>query len=352
MRRTVALLALSLVVAVVGACGAVGSQSGSRHVSLSFLYASASAQALEEMAIGARAAASETTGVSLDVRAPPGPATDAPAQVELFRRALKSTTDGVAYQTNTPDAFVVPLQEARTAKVPLIAVDTPPPPSSGIGTYIGNSNFEVGQQLVTDLLSEIPEGATGQVVIGTPLPGFPVLDQRITGMLQVLKQQRPSVQVVGPFNSRIVPADNVQAWTAEVAQYPNALAYLSPVDVDAASLAEVQRQTGRHLLVGACDLEDDALHALQEGLVHTLVSPEHWLKGYLAVRLLADHAQNGSALPHGWWNPGTLVVNQSNVADIVARQRDTGARARWFAARVSKELANPSQYVKPLSAAT
>src|SRR5207237_5278338 len=113
---------------------------------------------------------------------------------------------------------------------------------------------------------------------------------------------------------------------------------LAPSDLDAVSLAQIQRETGRHLLVGACDLEEAALQAIRDGLVYALASPEHWLKGYLAISLLAQHAQRGRALPDGWWNPGTLVVNQSNVDDIIARQRDEASRSRWVAATVGRQL--------------
>jgi ribose transport system substrate-binding protein len=126
---------------------------------------------------------------------------------------------------------------------------------------------------------------------------------------------------------------------------------MAPSDLDAASLADLQRQTGHRLLVGACDLEQAALQGVKDGLVYTLVSPEHWLKGYIAVRLLAQRAQSGRALPQGWWNPGELVVSQSNVDEVLARQQDEASRASWFRPRVQKQLADEAHYVKPLSAA-
>ena len=108
---------------------------------------------------------------------------------------------------------------------------------------------------------------------------------------------------------------------------------------------------GRRLLVGGCDLEAPALQAIKDGLVYALASPEHWLKGYIAIRLLAQHAQLGKDLPVGWWNPGALVVDQSNVDAIIARQKDEASRTRWFMPAVSKQFAHQGKYVLPLSAA-
>lgn len=47
---------------------------------------------------------------------------------------------------------------------------------------------------------------------------------------------------------------------------------------------------------------------MADGTVTALVSPEHWLKGYIALKLLADKAPEGKALPKGFWNPGQLTV--------------------------------------------
>ena len=52
------------------------------------------------------------------------------------------------------------------------------------------------------------------------------------------------------------------------------------------------------------------------------------------------------------WNPGALVVDRANVDEITARQRDEESRRKWFDARVEQQLAHPSSYLSPLSAAT
>jgi ABC-type sugar transport system substrate-binding protein len=346
--------ALALAVAVVGACGSAGSSQpggGARHVSVSFVYSSTGLNAMQEMAMGARAAARQSQGVDFTEAAPSATENPGAGEAGLFQAAVKTSRDGVAYQTLEPDAFAQPLQEAHTAGIPLIAVDAAPPPSSGVDTFVGNSNFEVGQQLAVQVIRQIPAGATGEVVVGNSLPGLGVLDQRVTGMLQVIRQRRPTVRIVGPFDSHFTPGPNLAAWTAEVEQHPHALAYLAPADLDAVSLAQIERQTGRRLLVGGCDLEAGALQAIKDGFVYALASPEHWLKGYIAVRLLIQHAQLGKNLPQGWWNPGALVVDQSNVDSIIARQKDEASRTKWFMPAVHRQFANQGRYVLPLSAA-
>src|SRR2546430_7351800 len=50
--------------------------------------------------------------------------------------------------------------------------------SSGITLFVGNSNFELGEALANDILGHIPASQHGDIVIGNPIPGFPVLEQR------------------------------------------------------------------------------------------------------------------------------------------------------------------------------
>jgi ABC-type sugar transport system substrate-binding protein len=354
MRHLKPLHALALVAMTVSACGSVssGQPGGSKHVSVTFVYSTAALNAMQEMAMGAKAAAQESPSVDFTAVAPSGaPATSAPDEANLLQAAARTSRGGIAYQTLAPDALIQALQRAHSSGIPLVAVDAAPPPSTGVDTFVGNSNFEVGQMLATEMLKRIPAGATGQVVVGNSFPGLSLLDQRVTGMLQVLRKQRPGAEIIGPFNSTGTADGNLAAWNAQVKKHPNALAYLAPSDLDAVSLAQIERQTGRHLLVGGCDLEAPALQAIKEGLVYALASPEHWLKGYIAVRLLVQHAQRGERLPQGWWNPGALVVDQSNVEAIIARQKDEASRTRWFTQTANKQFANQSQYVQPLSAA-
>src|SRR5437879_1782436 len=353
MRELKLLQVLALAALIGSGCGSTGSGSaGPKPVNISFVYSLRTLNAMQEMVMGAKAAAQASPGVTFAAKSPEETGVNGPAEVKVFQSATKTAKDGVALVTPVPDAFITPLQQARSSGIPIVAVDTPPPPGSDVGTFVGSSNFEVGQLLATEMVKEIPVGATGEVVIGNSIPGFPVLDQRIVGMLQVLKQQRPTVKIVGPFNSHITEAENLAAWTAEVNQHPRALAYMAPADLDAVSLAKIQKQTGRQLLVGGCDLEDAGLQAIKDGYVYALASPEHWLKGYISVKLLAEHAQAGEALPAGWWNPGALVVNKANIEDIIARQHDEASRVQWFQAVVDKQFAHSSQYIKPLSAAT
>ncbi len=88
-----------------------------------------------------------------------------------------------------------------------------------------------------------------------------------------------------------------------------------------------------------------ALEGVRDGLVTALVSPEHWLKGYLAIKLMAKSAQGDGDLPEGMWNSGALIVNDKNIDEIITRQKSEASRAEYFKDEVTKQLDNPDQYL-------
>lgn len=348
-------IALAVTAAVlVSSCGSSSSSSGGsggggpKTVHLAFIYPGTFANFAQEMALGAKAAADHTPGVDFTESAPAN--NDGNQQVQLFQDATQTSKDGMAWMTLFPQLFIRPVQQATQAGIPLIAVDVPPPAGTKVTTFVGNSNTDLGEALAQQLMKQPTFDCSngGQILIGTDTPGLPPLVARNNGFSQVIKQHCPSVDLIN-FDSKQTPTDNFNAWSAAVKAHPNALAYVGPGSEDAVSLAQIQRTTGKHLLAGADDLDPVALQGVKQGYIFSLISPEHWLKGYIAMKLLAAHAQQGKPLPQGWWNPGFLVVNSSNVDKILARQATPATQYAYFKPIADAELADPSKYIKPLS---
>jgi len=55
--------------------------------------------------------------------------------------------------------------------------------------------------------------------------------------------------------------------------------------------------------------------------------------------------------PKGWWNPGALLVTQSNVQDIITRQQSLEAKGRFYQPIIDKEFANAAAQIKPMDQA-
>jgi ribose transport system substrate-binding protein len=330
--------------------GASTGGSSAKSVKLAFVYPTTETNFAQEMALGAKAAAADNPGVKLTESAPAN--VDGPKEVQLFQAATQSSPDGVGMMTLTPDLFIRPLIEAGQKDVPLVAIDSAPPKGSeqAVKLLVGNSNVEIGQDLAKAVLAKIPEGAKGEILIGTDTPGLPVLEQRNQGFQDVIKQERPGVTFL-VFDAKQSPTDNYNTWSSQVRAHPNALAYVGPGSQAAVSLSRIQKSTGKKYVVAACDLDPVALEGVKDGYVQALVSPEHWLKSYIGITLLAQAAQQDKDLPEGFWNSGALTVDAKNVDEIIARQKSPATRKAYFESKAKEQLADPDSYLQPMPSA-
>ncbi|RKS76545.1 ribose transport system substrate-binding protein [Actinomadura pelletieri DSM 43383] len=348
---------LTLATVLIGTVALAGCGSGSGgleakksgKLKIGFIYSTTTQNPFQEMAYGAKAAAAADGNVTLNASAPTG--VNGPVQVELFRSAIRSSTDGIALQALAPDLFTRPLVQATENEIPTVAVDAAAPPGTKTNLFVGNSNTEVGRTLGEEFIKHVPAGTKGDLVIGNPVPGLPVLEQRVKGIIEVVKKERPTLTIKGPFDTKSEPTANYNAWNALVKNNPKAIGFLGVGAQAGVSLPLIKKQTGRKFLAGSCDLEPAALKAVKEGSLFALASPEHWLKGYIATEMMVRSRRDGKKLPEGWWNPGTLIVNSGNVDDVMKRQANEQTRIAFFKAIADKQLAEPGKYLKPLKQA-
>jgi ribose transport system substrate-binding protein len=331
------------------ACGGSSSGGGSSstnhsNIKLATVTASTTQNAFQEMANGSRAAAGKF-GVSLQELAPNG--IDPASEVQEFQAAAQTSQDGIAYMTTAPDVFAHPTKLVTDQGVPVVSMDAAPLPGSGVTTLVANDNVALGESVATEIIKKIAPTATGEVVVGNDIPGLPLLDARVQGMINVIKAQRPNVTIVGPTNVGAEPTDNYNHWKALVTAHPDALAYLEPGDQGAVSFRQITQQTGKKYVMGGCDVDPTALLAVKEGSVTVLGDPWHFMKGYIATTLLARHAIDKTAIPQGWWNSGAGVVIPSNVDQVIAREKDNSARLAFFQKVIDQQLAKPP--MKPIS---
>ncbi len=208
-----------------------------------------------------------------------------------------------------------------------------------------------GKLFADELISKLPANASGNVVLGVPGLGTPPLVQRGQGVVEEFKAKLPNVKVVGPFNTDGVQTVNFNEWNNIVKAHPGALAYFGTGNNDAVSLAKIKESNHGNYLTGGFDLETSSLQAVASGVNFALLDPEHFLKGYIAMKLLIEHALNNKAIPEGWWNPGSLIVNQGNVEQVLKRQESLSTRGAFFQPIADAEFADPSKYIQPLSTA-
>jgi ribose transport system substrate-binding protein len=348
---TVALMLLVLLAACGGTTSSGGTGSGSKNPSdihVGFVSETSSLNFASEMAAGAQYAANQFH-VSAQIVAPPN--IDDEAAVKLFQDLTRTARDGIAVETLAPNLFVRPEAQAVSEGIPLIAVDTVPSPGTNITTYVGNDNLAAGAMLAGAAIDRLPKNAKGSVVVGIDTPGVPVLVYRFQGIQQEFQRLRPDLQVIGPLDSKQEPQQNFDTWNSLIKAHPEGVAYLGVGDADNASLARIKQANHGTYLTAAFDLNPVGLQAVQNGVNFALVDPEHFLKGYVAMRLLIEHALHGTAIPGGWWNPGAQLVTPSNVQEIIARQVSLETKGQYYQPIIAREFADQAAYIKPLDQA-
>jgi ribose transport system substrate-binding protein len=329
-RRLVGLLAVGAVAGVSSGCG--GAQPGRPADPVAYVAQNLSRSFTVAIAAGFRSGVATVPGVRQQVVAPPAD-NDPVGQADLFERMLTATPGGISVSMSAPERFVDCLTSAAAKHVPVIAVDVPPPPGAPVGLYVGNDNHELGTQLADLVIDRLPPDAHGTVLLGSPRPGVPVLDLRTTAVRAEFHARRPGVAVLGAFDIG-QRSDSSQAWRQLLAANPHPLAMLS-VGADGASLAQVRRATKGTWLAAAFDLDAVSLAAVKRGEL-LLMSPEHFLKGAIAGRLQAEHADHRSPLPRGWIYTAGLAVTPKNIDSILERESSAAATQAWFAADLDR----------------
>lgn len=329
--------------------GSSGSCSGSdKKLHLGFVYATTSLNPFQEMAKGAKAAAKQDGNVDLKAAAP-AKSNSGPQEVSDFESVTRTQSDGVAYETTSPDLFVHPVQKATKDEVPLVAVDTPAPKGTQVKTFVGNSNYDIGADLGNEFVKQ-HRGTKGTVVLGIDIPELSTLQGRMKGLKKTIEKKRPDMKIVGPLDSKNSPTDTYNAWNGFVQKYTDADAFLGVGGVDGTALPKIKEKTGKKYLAGSADVPPKALDNVKDGSLFALSSPEHWMKGYIAMKLLIDHNRKCKKLPDGWWNSGNRLITKKNVDSILARQKSDKARFEWFKKHdIGKQLKD--RPVKPMAKA-
>jgi ribose transport system substrate-binding protein len=265
-------------------------------------------------------AAGEEFGVDVQALAPTS--NDGPAEVKMVQDAMATATDGLAIMTLAPDLMVRPMADAIAAGIPVVAVDVPPLAGSNVTSYIGNDNMAAGEVLGAEAVRLLTaKGVTkGSVVVASPIPGVPTLDLRAEGMKAAVEKGLTGFTVVGPVASAPDPTTNFTTWTNLVAANADASAFMDAGDAALASLARINRDHNNKYLTGAFDLNDAGLAAIKDGTNFATVDPEHFLKGYLAVRALILKAEGKEDLFTGWWVSPVSLVTKDTVDAVIARQ--------------------------------
>jgi ribose transport system substrate-binding protein len=315
-------------------------------IQLGFVYWETKTDAFVQMANGGLAVAALDPAVNVQTAAPD--TGDPQRQAALFGPIAQTQVDGIVLQSLASGPLTRPVMDAMAAGIPVVAIDAPPPEGSGVGLFITADNVGLGAQLAEQVLALVPANATGSVLIGSTGIGVPPLDMRIQGMVARIGELRPDLKIVGPVATNGVTATSAEvfaAWDGLLTNNPDAVAVLAPSAQDATAWGLLGARRGFDLPSGGFDLEAGNLQAVKDGHVDYVMSPGHWLAGYIATRALANAKASGAPLIQGLLLVPGELVSAENVDAVIARQASAETVAAALAPVGDEVLANPDKHI-------
>ncbi|MFD4555107.1 sugar ABC transporter substrate-binding protein [Streptomyces sp. NPDC058469] len=338
----------ALVLLATAGCGSGGGSGGKNgKLEMGISVANISLNFAHEMVLGAQSAASHAGKVDFKAVGPPN--TDGPAEVQLFQNLTAVAKDGIVLENLDPPIFTRPAARAVDQGVPIVALDTSPTDGSKVNFYVGNDNYALGELMAKEALKRLGSDPKGQIVIGVPNPGTPVLDNRAKGIADTFKKEAPGVKILGPFQTYSDPGQNYSSWSAQVNAHPDALAFLGVGDADSYNLAKIKKAEHGTWLTAGFDVDPKTLDAVKDGSNFVTIDPQHFLKGYLSTALLIEAVRDKKGkLPDGWFLSPGGVVDSSDIDEIIARQKSAKAAYDWYKPTIDKLLGDQSANLKPL----
>jgi len=271
------------------------------------------------MQIGVEKAAAEL-GIEVVTQVPPTWGVEAQTPI-LDAMVARGDLNYIITAPTEKDQMVAPLQAALDAGVKVITVDTflgdgdyVDGPVKFPVAYIGSDNVEGGRISARGLAKAI--GGKGKVYIISTNPNVSSVQGREQGFAEVMKNEFPDIQVLGP-DYNLDDQNKAQQMTDAVIQQNEDLAGVFGTNVfsaQGAGTAVVNAGLGGHVQVVAYDATKDAIELLGKGVVSLVLAQKPFDMGYMAVQFAAADAAGVTSLPRRV-ETGFAIIDKDNVND-------------------------------------
>lgn len=247
--------------------------------------------------------------------------------VDMIETAVEADPDGIAVTITDKDAVEPPLMEAIEQDIPVVAINVPddrdPDERIPYLTYVGADEYQVGVQAANRMLQEF-DGTPERGVVLIHEPGHAGHEARSAGMEEVFSEEDiPFERLSGSPDA----ANNFEALDAYLRANPetDAVFTLGPLGAHPAlSLMNDLGDDAEGIRLGAVDLSDQIISAIQDGRMVFTVEQQQYLQGYLPIGLMTLYNQFG-LIPREPVLTGPAIVDQDNV-DVVEEMVEEGYR--------------------------
>ncbi|PYC79546.1 sugar ABC transporter substrate-binding protein [Streptomyces tateyamensis] len=232
-----------------------------------------------------------------------------------------------------PTAIKAPIQDANSAGIPVLAIDSPLPPEDGAALYLGTPNYQAGQKAGEAMKAAL--GGKGEVVVLVGSLTASNAVQRIQGFEDSLKGT--DIKVVNKLSDNMDASKALTNAQTAIQTDPNVAGLYGVYSYDGPSAAQAVQAAGKAGKVKVISDDSDAqtLKFIQQGVIQATVVQSPYQQGYTGAYLLAALKVLGKdatmALVKQYLesdgttlSSGVGVVTQGNQSDYQAKQTQLG----------------------------
>ena len=250
--------------------------------------------------------------------------TDAAAQAQIIDDLVIQGVKGICVSCNDPDALIPAINRAVMDGTVVITWDADSPNSKRL-TNVSIDQVAAGAEAGKLVAQMAPKG---KLAILTGTPGALNLEQRVDGFRSVI-DKHADIEVIAtdPCNDDVQRA--VEIVEQRINATPDLAAYffvgMWPFFADLKTMPQLKAFVDRGGICVSLDALEGALNAVDQGYANALVGYSWWGFGRAAIDVLVANIRDG-VKPADPMYTDLFIVDQSNIASYVQKQKDTGGR--------------------------
>ena len=235
-------------------------------------------------------------------------------QVSIFENAIQSGVDGIIATLPDLNAFDAPVANALRQGIPVIATNTDD--TSGDNprlAYVGQRDITAGNVMGQKIVELI--GTSGKIAIGLEDLGHPSLQDRLTGVKQVLDKTNIQYEILHTTADLTVAVSTFESW---LLANPDAKGIFSVDQTGTTAHGTVIRNLGLKgkIVSGGWDLAPATLQNIIDGYTAFTIDQTPYIQGYYPVVGLYLYLKYGIAPSDV--DTGASIVDASNVHEVIA----------------------------------
>src|SRR5437879_294945 len=294
MRKIISILVMFTAIVALS-CNRSGSKSGKKKLTIAVIPKGTSHEFWKSIHAGALKAAKELSSTGSEVEViwkGPLREDDREQQIQVVEGFRSQGVDGIGLAPLDNRALVRPVEEAKSANVPTVIIDSALD-SNSIVSFVATDNRK-GGMLAADRLGQLLSGK-GKVILLRYAEGSASTQDREDGFLKEIKQKYPSIELISTDQYGGATRDTAKRASENLLNRfgEEVQGIFTPNESTTAGMLLALQdigKAGKVIFVGF-DTSQSFIDAMRAKQLHGIVVKNPFNMGYLGVRRMVEHLQ-------------------------------------------------------------